>query len=301
MVFTIGLMPHGSCFLWDPWLTSLHVASDIGVSIAYFSIPGLLYLSRQHIEAGMRPLLLLFAAFILSCGIGHSLDIWNIWHANYWLEGGWTAITAGISLYTALELKRVVPTLLSTQQQLITTQAMLLKDPLTGIANRRGLEVAIAELPCQKGNQLLKHSLVLLDLDGFKQVNDRYGHMVGDALLRAVAEVLDSHTRSIDLAARLGGDEFALLLVGCSTVEARAIAEKLCQAIREIPLFELSEEQLDSPLEIDANTGISVSIGISEISAKQSFNQAYKNADVALYRAKQNGKNQVISHTAFSS
>ncbi len=295
MVFIIGLMPHGSCFLWDPWLTSLHVVSDAGVSIAYFSIPVLLYLNRQHIEVAMRPLLLLFAAFILSCGIGHSLNIWNIWHANYWLEGGWTVITAGISLHTALELRQVAPMLLSTQQQLVTTQAMLLKDPLTEIANRRGLEIAIAELPSQKGNQLLKHSLVLLDLDGFKQVNDRHGHMVGDTLLHAVAQILDNHTRSIDLAARLGGDEFALLMVGCSMVEARAIAEKLCQAIRNISLSELSKDCLDTDIEVNVKTGISVSVGISEISAKQRFNQAYKNADTALYEAKQNGKNQVVS------
>lgn len=288
MSFIIGLMPHGSCFLWDPWLTSLHVISDLGVAIAYFSIPLLIYLSRHHIEAPMRPLLLLFAAFILSCGVGHSLKIWNIWHASYWLEGGWTALTAAISLYTALQLRLLVPNMLSTQQQLVTTQAMLLKDPLTGIANRRGLETAIETLPGQRGSQPLRHSLILLDLDGFKQVNDRHGHLTGDTLLKAVADVLETQTRSIDLAVRLGGDEFALLMVGCSMAEAQAIAEKLRQAIQRIRLPEV----------IQVNTGplISVSIGISEINPQQPFKQAYREADAALYQAKHGGKNQVVIH-----
>jgi diguanylate cyclase (GGDEF)-like protein len=288
MSFIFGLMPHGTCFLWDPWLTSLHVISDLGVAIAYFSIPLLLYLNRDHIEAPMRPLLLLFAAFILSCGIGHSLKIWNIWHASYWLEGGWTAITAAISLYTALQLRLLVPNMLSTQQQLVTTQAMLLKDPLTGIANRRGLETAIETLPGQRGSQPLRHSLILLDLDGFKQVNDRHGHMAGDNLLKAVADVLETQTRSIDLAVRLGGDEFALLMVGCSMAEAQAIAEKLRQAIQRIRLSALPQA--------GAGPLISVSIGISEIDPQHPFKQAYREADAALYQAKHGGKNQVITH-----
>jgi hypothetical protein len=105
----IALMPHGSCFLWDPWLTSLHLVSDLAVLVAYFSIPVLLLLYRQHIDAQIRPVLLLFAAFIFSCGIGHGLRMWNIWHANYWIEGFWTCLTASISLYTAWQLKALIP------------------------------------------------------------------------------------------------------------------------------------------------------------------------------------------------
>lgn len=279
----LALMPHGSCFLWDPWLTSLHAISDGGVLAAYFSIPLLLLLNRQHIDAQIRPVLVLFAAFIFSCGIGHGLRVWNIWHADYWLEGGWSLVTATVSLYTAWRLTELVPQLLNTHRDLVITRQVAEHDPLTGIANRRGLEVATAALSYQpKGTD---HSLILVDLDGFKAINDTYGHGAGDRLLQAVAKVLHGQIRAIDLAARIGGDEFVLLMVGCAPEEAREKVETIRQEIQKISLPDLALGP-DCPF-------ISASFGISNFEPDRGLTHSYQQADAALYRAKRSGKNQV--------
>ncbi|WP_052050937.1 GGDEF domain-containing protein [Leptolyngbya sp. KIOST-1] len=279
----IGLMPHGSCFLWDPWLTSLHAISDGAVVLAYFSIPFLLLLNRQYIDAQIRPVMMLFAAFIFSCGIGHALRVWNIWHADYWAEGAWTLATATVSLYTAWRLTELVPQLLNTHRDLVITRAVAEQDPLTGIANRRGLEAALHALPPQP--KPMNHSLILVDLDGFKDINDTYGHGVGDQLLRLVAEVLHSQIRTIDVAARIGGDEFALLMVGCPPEEALDKVETIRQQIQQIQLPDL----LPAP----AHPLISASFGISSFDPSQGLTYSYHQADTALYSAKHSGKNQV--------
>ncbi|MGG6242273.1 GGDEF domain-containing protein [Nodosilinea sp. AN01ver1] len=279
----IALMPHGSCFLWNPWLTSLHAISDMGVLVAYFSIPLLLMMNRQHIDAQIRPVLLLFAAFIFSCGIGHGIHVWNIWHADYWLEGGWTLVTATISLYTAWQLRALVPQLLNTHRDLVMTREVAEHDPLTGIANRRGLEAALAALSYQPSG--VSHSLVVLDLDGFKAVNDTYGHEVGDQLLQTVAKVLHGQIRAIDLAARIGGDEFVLLMVGCTPEEAHDKVETIRQEIQKIDLQDL----VPGP----NHALISASFGISSFDPVRGLTYSYQQADAALYTAKRSGKNQV--------
>ncbi|HSM80834.1 MAG TPA: GGDEF domain-containing protein [Nodosilinea sp.] len=279
----LALMPHGSCFLWDPWLTSLHVLSDGGVLVAYFSIPGLLLLNRRHIDIQMRPVLLLFAAFIFSCGIGHGLRIWNVWHANYWVEGFWTLATAMVSLYTAWQLKALVPQLLNTHKDLVTNRELAQRDPLTGLANRRGLDAALETLVYQRGE--IGHSLILIDLDGFKDINDTYGHSAGDQILQGVADVLSRHIRSIDVAARLGGDEFAVLMVGCLPQEAQDKAEIIRQQIQQIQLPHLADSSRRLP--------ISASLGVSGLTSAQGLTQSYQQADDALYAAKHAGKNQI--------
>jgi diguanylate cyclase (GGDEF)-like protein len=100
----------------------------------------------------------------------------------------------------------------------VKTRELASQDPLTGIANRRGLEAALDSLTYSA--EAVKHTLILIDLDGFKAINDTYGHTTGDRLLQTVAQVLREQIRAIDLAARLGGDEFALLMVGCPPQEA---------------------------------------------------------------------------------
>ncbi len=279
----IALMPHGSCFLWNPWLTSLHSVSDGLILVSYFFIPLLLLLNRQYIDSQVRPPLLLFAAFIFSCGIGHGLRVWNIWHTNYWIEGAWAWITAVVSLYTAWKLKGVFPPLLSSYKSLVSLSQMAELDPLTGIANRRGLEAAIEALAYQP--EEIEHTLVLVDLDGFKTINDTYGHNVGDLLLQAVAEVLRHQVRTVDLAARVGGDEFSLLLVGCPPIEASDKAETIRQQIQQINLPQIQPTS-DTPL-------LSASIGVSGFRASQGLTQGYRHADAALYAAKHSGKNQV--------
>lgn len=275
-------MPHGSCFLWDQYLTGLHVSSDLITAIAYFSIPILMYVNRRHATEEARPLLFLFAAFILSCGIGHVIAAWNIWHANYWIEGGEKLFTGLISAITAIELQRRLPTMLGTQKALKESEVLARQDPLTGLANRRGLEAAMAKLLHHAAAQGSEHILLLLDLDAFKQINDVYGHPIGDVILKEVGEALTLNVRPRESAVvRLGGDEFAILLENCTVEEAIHIAQRLRTAIAQVPVA----AKIDFPVQ--------ASIGLAKLSCQCNGLDAYIAADKALYHSKHAGKNLI--------
>ena len=103
-------MAHGYCFLWKPELVWLHAGSDFFIALAYYSIPLLLvYFVRRRHDLPFPRVFLLFSVFILSCGTAHLLEIWTLWHPDYWLSGLMKAITAIASLYTASELVPLIP------------------------------------------------------------------------------------------------------------------------------------------------------------------------------------------------
>ncbi len=103
-------MPHGNCFLWKPSLVWLHVLSDGFIALAYASIPlTLIYFVCQRRNLLFSRVFIMFAAFIVACGMTHAMGIWTIWHPDYWLSGLVKAITALISVYTALELIPLMP------------------------------------------------------------------------------------------------------------------------------------------------------------------------------------------------
>ncbi len=103
-------MPHGQCYLWSPWLIGLHGISDTLIALAYFSIPlALLHLARRREDLPQRGLFLMFGAFIVACGLTHALEVWTIWHSDYFLTGFVKAITAAISIATAVALIRALP------------------------------------------------------------------------------------------------------------------------------------------------------------------------------------------------
>ncbi|NEO54543.1 MAG: EAL domain-containing protein [Okeania sp. SIO3B5] len=103
-------IPHGQCYLWKSGLILLHASSDALTAIAYYSIPFLLvYLVRQRKDLPFKSIFWMFGAFIASCGTVHLLEIWTLWHPVYWLLGGIKAITAMLSLYTAVEMYSLIP------------------------------------------------------------------------------------------------------------------------------------------------------------------------------------------------
>ncbi|TVQ17783.1 MAG: GAF domain-containing protein [Leptolyngbya sp. DLM2.Bin15] len=112
--FQIAYIPHGHCYLWQTPLVGLHLLSDALIAIAYFSIPAMLiYFVRKRDDIPFSKVFILFSAFILCCGVGHLLDIWTLWHPDYWLSGIEQAITALVSCYTALMLVELLPRFLS--------------------------------------------------------------------------------------------------------------------------------------------------------------------------------------------
>ena len=158
-------------------------------------------------------------------------------------------------------------------------------DPLLDIANRRLLEQRIAwELIRLK--QHCGHSLLMfIDLDNFKEINDRFGHKVGDVMLKTVSQILQMATRPSDTPARLGGDEFVILLPDTSPEEGRAIAQRIMDATSVVT---------DRP---DHQQTLTLSIGIADaLPEMQEVTDWLQAADSALYEAKRRGKNQIFAH-----
>ncbi|MEM8817363.1 MAG: GGDEF domain-containing protein, partial [Pseudomonadota bacterium] len=156
-------------------------------------------------------------------------------------------------------------------------------DALTGLGNRHTMENAFPReiSRCARDNETL--SLIMLDLDNFKSLNDRYGHVAGDRVLVAVADVLRKQFRPGDILVRYGGDEFAVLLPTVSIGQALSIAERVRQAVRQNSVSTEDGEPIQ----------ISVSIGVAEQSEGESLEALLRAADDAMYRAKNAGRNTV--------
>ena len=153
-------------------------------------------------------------------------------------------------------------------------------DPLTGLLNRKGFEHVVAEaLEADEATS----TLVMLDLDRFKPINDTCGHAAGDAMLKAVAATLSRQVRASDHAGRLGGDEFGVLLRGCEIGRALVIAEKVRQAVE------------DTVVHWDGrNLSVGASLGVCErASAHGEVSAWLADADSACYEAKRGGRGRV--------
>ncbi len=108
--YSVGFIPHGHCYLWKTGLVSLHIISDATIALAYYSIPFLLiYFISKRKDVPFNGVFLLFGAFIIACGTGHLMDIWTLWHPDYWVAGTLKALTAIISIYTAFALFYLMP------------------------------------------------------------------------------------------------------------------------------------------------------------------------------------------------
>lgn len=110
LFYSNDFIPHGHCYLWKTGLVWLHIISDATIALAYYSIPLLLiYFISKRKDVPFNGVFLLFGAFILACGTGHLMEIWTLWHPDYWIAGGLKALTAIISIYTAFALIYLIP------------------------------------------------------------------------------------------------------------------------------------------------------------------------------------------------
>ncbi|RVU43749.1 GGDEF domain-containing protein [Rubrivivax rivuli] len=163
-------------------------------------------------------------------------------------------------------------------------QALAWNDELTALMNRRRFtEIGQRELALSQraGRQLVA---MLLDIDDFKRINDEHGHSGGDAVLQAMGVTLPRELRRTDLVARWGGEEFALMLPDTTLADAAVLAERVRKAV----------EQMDARLPGGRRLRCTVSIGLSEAAAADSFDTLIARADKAMYLAKAGGKNRVV-------
>jgi len=155
-----------------------------------------------------------------------------------------------------------------------------LTDPLTGLKNRRYLDSVMEKAMSHSDRYLETLSLITIDIDFFKRVNDKYGHPVGDEVLVQTANVIGECIRKADVLVRLGGEEFEILLPKTDILGAAEAAEKIRKRI----------EEKEHP-----QAGrITASFGVAERAPGESFSAFYRRADHALYRAKQTGRNRVV-------
>jgi diguanylate cyclase (GGDEF)-like protein len=185
----------------------------------------------------------------------------------------------------AAELTRVQGRLDEALKELETTNARLketsFKDELTGLYNRRFLFVRLEEEISRHRRFGHPVAIVLFDLDGFKEVNDEQGHMIGDETLRDIGQVLMRYSRGINVVARYGGDEFSILLVETSKAGATLYAERIRQIISNYPYAH--------GMRVTASFGVA-SLPEDEVDTSEDL---IRIADEALYVAKRGGKNQV--------
>jgi diguanylate cyclase (GGDEF)-like protein len=159
-----------------------------------------------------------------------------------------------------------------------------LTDPLTGLWNRRHLSDTLTREVSRALRFGHEISLIILDVDDFKRINDRLGHLQGDIVLEVVADIVRDATREIDVAARYGGDELALILVETGTEGATILAERLREQVRDTEV----------PLRNGGTMGVTISVGVATIpDSAEDLETLVDGADRALLRAKRAGKNQI--------
>ncbi|MDD2367517.1 MAG: GGDEF domain-containing protein [Desulfuromonadaceae bacterium] len=180
------------------------------------------------------------------------------------------------------ELAKSQAVLNEQQRQIEALRTAVRIDGLTQLANRAYFDEKLGELIALRKRYGDPFSLMMIDLDNFKGVNDSYGHPAGDRILKGVAMKIKASLRGSDFLARFGGDEYALILIKTGAADAAEVAWKLCEEIRG------SRFLLDKTA-----VSMTLSIGLAEAYENDSEETLLKRADDALYRAKSNGRNGV--------
>lgn len=164
-------------------------------------------------------------------------------------------------------------------------------DPLTHIWNRRAFDKQIATI-YNSSKGILFNALILADIDCFKDINDRFGHPVGDKIIRTIADIFQSSAHAGMFVARTGGEEFALIVDGASEETTYQIAERIRTLIEQTPFTSSQTGASYGP--------VTVSMGICMASEADGPEDLYTKADRALYRSKVNGRNRVTRHSAMA-
>lgn len=304
-------MPHGHCLLWRPDLLFLHFGGDLLTTLSYFIIPlGLVYFVRKRDDLTFDWIFILFAAFIFFCGVTHLISMINIWHGYYFIEGLAKMSTGIISTITAIMLWKLIPKallipskimleqqnieLLNIKNELEETnrtleqrvlertcelEKMATLDSLTGVLIRgEVIRYANCELQRQKRHSKI-FSLLMIDIDHFKGINDQYGHLNGDKALVNVAQTIFENSREIDIVGRYGGEEFLVVCPETDIDAAFSLAERIRQGVENLTLENIPT--------------ISCSIGVAAYAQHDTIESLIDDADAAMYKAKESGRNQV--------
>jgi len=223
-------------------------------------------------------LLVLSSAFILQINPRHIDTYTDSFQIRFLASLTVTALIALIYEYQRDQAERKI---VKINEKLKETSRL---DPLTNLLNRRAIEAALDKLHAEFNRHQTPFSVIILDIDHFKSINDTYGHTIGDKVLITLANFLTENTRTDDLVARWGGEEFLIILPNTELHDAEFTANKLRYNLKLIDTDKLGTDKL-----------ITASFGVATIQHHQSLEELIKLSDNNLYEAKAQGRDRVIS------
>ena len=195
----------------------------------------------------------------------------------YYIDLAYT-IRFFVTLTLTIILANIVLSIIGDLHRRLIDQTIV--DPLTGVFNRRHMERCLGDAIERQRRDSAVASLLLIDVDHFKRINDRFGHAKGDSVLQGIVSLIGKRARKLDLLFRIGGEEFMLLLPGTQETDAAAVAEQLRASIADSGLLDGRQ--------------VTVSIGVGELQPGESPDSWMKHADDAMYAAKKAGRNRVV-------
>ncbi len=275
----------------------------------------MLYIVLSRQDWLFKHLLLVFTGLVFLVGISFLVDALIIGHEHALLVKTTTRVLVGATAVLAgLELVRLLPTirsmpnrtsLMKANEELRRTENHLseaiglldqrveertrelellsVTDPLTNVHNRRGVMEKLEKEIERSLRYRHSLSLLMIDLDDFKKINDQFGHHAGDAVLVKAAERINQLSRSSDVVGRFGGEEFLMVLPNTTAEEARQLGERLCVVMESKPI------RVD-----DHEITFTCSIGATQLTENSNLDALIQTADKALYEAKHQGKNRAI-------
>ena len=197
----------------------------------------------------------------------------------YYSVGFGMAVRFGASCALTAAVANCILSVVGTLQRELVLQAII--DPLTGAFNRRHMDRRLAEMTEPGRRSVSAATILLIDIDHFKRINDRLGHASGDIVLKQLVSLIQRHTRKTDQLVRMGGEEFLLLLPETGAAEAMLAAENLRRAIEQAGWL------ADYPQ-------VTISVGVSQRAPDEKTDDWIRKADEALYQAKKSGRNNVV-------
>lgn len=244
----------------------------------------MIYLKRSYMTASSA-VCLIYSIMLLFNTSAYDYSM-RIEHVLTFLIFAGTSVTGFLVIGRGLDLVQSLENSLKSEQDLriqnIIMDRLSKIDPLTDLYNHKTFHEYLGWLiEHQQGNPF-PMQLAVLDIDNFKKVNDRYGHWVGDIVLKQVAGVLLKYIGTDDFAARYGGEEFVVILTAKSLKESGDIMQNILTGIAGMPVDEMDGQS------------VTVSIGMHDFAAADSKSSIFQQADDALYEAKKTGKNKIV-------
>ncbi|MBD2298451.1 ATP-binding protein [Nostoc sp. FACHB-190] len=222
-IYVTGFIPHGHCYLWKPELVWLNIISDGAIALAYYSIPLLLiYFISKRQDVPFNGVFLLFGAFILACGSGHLIDIWTLWHPDYWVSSIVKAFTAIISIYTAFALIYLMPQALTlpSPAQLEAINKVL----KTEIIERKRIEqeLRLAEEAAKNSSQAKSEFLANMSHELRTPLNGILGYT---QILQRTEKLSEKGSKGVGIIYQCGSHLLTLIndILDLSKIEARKL------------------------------------------------------------------------------